>query len=321
MILADKIIRLRKKNGWSQEELAEKVNVSRQSVSKWESAQSIPELDKILQLGQLFGVTLDYLLKDYLENEEFSDLNHFSEIKRITIDEANEYIEYKRKESLLIALGVFLCIMSPAALIILSAAAFYRNLHLGFSILTGIIVLLLFVAAAVGIFTYCRFSNASFSYLSKDFETEYGVVGMVKEKDRKFTPFGIATNIIATCLCVVSPAPILVAAFFANGFVVCISVTATMAIIGVAVMLYITGTVRSRSMHRLIKVVEFSDDGRKKDTLNSKTSVVYWLIITAIYLIWSFATNDWSRTWTVWPVSGVLFPVFLIICNFIASKK
>lgn len=50
MIMADKIIRLRKKNGWSQEELADKLDVSRQAVSKWEAAQSVPNLDKILQL-------------------------------------------------------------------------------------------------------------------------------------------------------------------------------------------------------------------------------------------------------------------------------
>ena len=66
MILADKIIRLRKKNGWSQEELAEKMGVSRQAVSKWEGAQSVPDLGKILQLSTLFGVTTDYLLKDDL---------------------------------------------------------------------------------------------------------------------------------------------------------------------------------------------------------------------------------------------------------------
>ena len=57
MILADKIIRLRRKNGWSQEELAEKMNVSRQAVSKWESAQTVPDLEKILMLGALFGLS------------------------------------------------------------------------------------------------------------------------------------------------------------------------------------------------------------------------------------------------------------------------
>ena len=67
MILADKIMTLRKKTGWSQEELAAQLNVSRQSVSKWEGAQSIPDMDKVVQMSRLFGVTTDFLLKDELE--------------------------------------------------------------------------------------------------------------------------------------------------------------------------------------------------------------------------------------------------------------
>ena len=67
MIFADKLIALRKKAGWSQEELAQQLNVSRQSVSKWEGAQSVPALDKIVQLSRIFGVSTDYLL---LENGE-----------------------------------------------------------------------------------------------------------------------------------------------------------------------------------------------------------------------------------------------------------
>ena len=60
MILADKIIDLRKKNGWSQEELAELLDVSRQSVSKWESAQSVPDMQRIIRMSEIFGVTTDY---------------------------------------------------------------------------------------------------------------------------------------------------------------------------------------------------------------------------------------------------------------------
>ena len=62
MILAEKISEERKKNGWSQEELAEKLSVSRQSVSKWESGQSVPDLNRILEMARIFGVTTDYLL-------------------------------------------------------------------------------------------------------------------------------------------------------------------------------------------------------------------------------------------------------------------
>ena len=64
MIFADKLIDLRKKNGWSQEELAGQLGVSRQAVSKWEGAQSVPDLAKVIAMADLFGVTTDYLLKD-----------------------------------------------------------------------------------------------------------------------------------------------------------------------------------------------------------------------------------------------------------------
>lgn len=85
MILADKITELRKKRGWSQEELAEKVDVTRQSVSKWESAQSTPDLDKILKLAEIFEVTTDELLKaqQRLEDEKSSEKNDKNEKKKI----------------------------------------------------------------------------------------------------------------------------------------------------------------------------------------------------------------------------------------------
>lgn len=63
MNMADRIQALRKAKGISQEELADKLGISRQAVSKWESEQSIPELDKIIAISELFGVTTDYILK------------------------------------------------------------------------------------------------------------------------------------------------------------------------------------------------------------------------------------------------------------------
>lgn len=63
MSIADRIQSLRKEKGISQEELAEQVGVSRQAVSKWESEQSSPEVDKIILLSEYFGVTTDFLLK------------------------------------------------------------------------------------------------------------------------------------------------------------------------------------------------------------------------------------------------------------------
>lgn len=69
MILAEKITEERKKNGWSQEELAEKLGVSRQAVSKWESTGSVPDLQRVIQLAELFAVSTDYLLKDEMTSD------------------------------------------------------------------------------------------------------------------------------------------------------------------------------------------------------------------------------------------------------------
>ena len=125
MILADKIIDLRKKAGWSQEELADKLGVSRQSVSKWEGAQSIPDMNKILQLSELFGVSTDYLLKDSLEAPEPLAAPEDADSEGATfvsMEEANAFLSYKVESAPRIALGVLLCILSPIALILLGGA-------------------------------------------------------------------------------------------------------------------------------------------------------------------------------------------------------
>lgn len=70
MKLSDKIVKLRKSSGMSQEELAEKLQVSRQAISKWEGGSAMPDASNILQLSKLFGVTCDYLLNDSYESDD-----------------------------------------------------------------------------------------------------------------------------------------------------------------------------------------------------------------------------------------------------------
>ena len=93
MILADKIINLRKKAGWSQEELAEQLNVTRQSVSNWEGARAVPDMEKVVQMSRIFGVSTDYLLKDEIEEDNSEDnVQVISEqpLRKVTMEEASE---------------------------------------------------------------------------------------------------------------------------------------------------------------------------------------------------------------------------------------
>lgn len=132
MILADKITDLRKKNGWSQEELANRLGVSRQAVSKWESAGAIPDLDKIIKMSDLFSVSTDYLLKDSLENEEEitaipeRNVSGFyveeKNLRPISLEDANCYLGVVRNAASKIAFGVLLCILSAVPIMVLAVA-------------------------------------------------------------------------------------------------------------------------------------------------------------------------------------------------------
>ena len=81
MKLSDKIIQLRKAKGWSQEELAERLKVSRQAISRWEGATAQPDVANVLQLSKLFGVTTDYLL-----NDEYESDNDLPKVKQLNSD-------------------------------------------------------------------------------------------------------------------------------------------------------------------------------------------------------------------------------------------
>ena len=149
MILADKIIENRKKNGWSQEDLAERLGVSRQSVSKWEGAQAIPDMKKILQLAEVFNVSTDYLLKDEIEETAPSpvpvDSGLEETVRSVSMEEANAFLTYNEKAASTISTGVMLCILAPVFLILMASLAEAGKIGLSEdrAALCGVAVLLL----------------------------------------------------------------------------------------------------------------------------------------------------------------------------------
>ncbi len=220
MILADKITELRKKNGWSQEELAEKMDVSRQAVSKWESAQSVPDLNRVLQLSELFGVSTDYLLKDDLSDgsEDGSVLREDTgkPLRRVSIQQAQSFLQYRRKNAQRISFGVLLCILSPITLIVLAAGQEAGVVRLSEQQATGLGLLSLFllVGGAVALFVISGLSGKPFEFLSEEcFETEYGVSGIVREQREQHHGAFVAQLVAGITLCVLSCVPIFIAMF------------------------------------------------------------------------------------------------------------
>ena len=319
MILADKIINLRKREGWSQEQLAEKLGVSRQSISKWESAQSVPDMNKLLTLAQIFDVSTDYLLKDEMELEESAPGQNVTavsveageELTPVTMETAVAFLEQNEKSAFRIAVGVMLCILSPVTLILLAGAAEAGRISLtedqgGF---LGLIVLMLLVAAGVVLFILTGIQNSKYSYLrEKSLDTAYGITGMVKDRMQKYESTHTKDLVVGIVLCVISCIPIFAYGLIdeENDFLGCIGVTCLLILVAVGVYHIVKTSCIWGGFQVLL---EEGDYTRASKQVSQIVGGIYWSIVTAIYLLISFLTMRWEITWVIWPVAGIMYSV------------
>lgn len=332
MILADKIINLRKKNGWSQEELAEKLGVTRQSISKYEGAQSIPDLDKILKLSEIFGVTTDYLIKDELEEEEYApsqmqenESESDRSVHKVTMEMANEYLQIIDWSAGKTAFATMLCILSPIVLLMLGAMSEMPNYHISENAAAGIgiCVLIVLIAIAVTIFILCGMKTKKYEFMEKeDIETVYGVSGMVKEKRDAYHSMYVTQLVIGIACCICSVIPLFgTLAVSESDFYMVSAVCMLLALVAIGTYFIVRSAAKMNAMNQLLEEEDYTRQKKHENKKMSGPVMVYWLIATAIYLAWSFTTNDWDRTWIIWPVVGVLFPAFYAIVNGIRKKS
>lgn len=317
MILADKIIEERKKNGWSQEELANKLGVSRQAVSKWESSGSIPDLQRILQMSELFGVTTDYLLKDEIEEEPLNEYTETNTIK-VSMEEANQYLDMKSKGSRIVANATSLCVLSPVPLIVLGTMTEDHTL-VGFSL----VFLLVLVAIAVYLFVNYGIRDASMQHLEKEsFETEYGVSGMVRERRKQYEPAFTRNIAIGVVLCILSVIPAIMAGVMeADDSTSGISVGILFIIVSIGVNILIRAGMIKSSYDTLLQEGEYTKEEKHLKKKTDDFSGAYWCFVVATYLGWSFWTNNWKMTWIIWPVAGVLYAAVLGIVKMIIDNR
>ncbi|MDO4324297.1 MAG: helix-turn-helix transcriptional regulator [Lachnospiraceae bacterium] len=311
MILSEKILTLRKKNGWSQEELAEKLNVTRQSISKWESAASIPDINKILELSRIFDVTTDYLLKDDMEDPEYSAYQEVSSAPRVSVQEANEYLSCMKQSGRRTGIGTMLCILSPTPLLLLAGISEFGTTSVSEDMAGGIgvILLLLIVSAAVALFIYDEAHTKRFKYLKNfDFELEYGVSGIIREKRNAFEDRHTRSTIIGTVLCILCAVPLLIAGFSGAPEQICILMLLLLfCIVSIAMYLFITADAVKNSFDLLLMEGSFDPEELAKNSRVKKFSRFYWPIVSAVYLGWSLPTRQWRITWIVWPIAGLVY--------------
>ncbi len=378
MLLSEKIMSLRKRNGWSQEELAQRLGVSRQSVSKWESMASMPDIQKIMAMSELFGVSTDYLLKDELEElpataiaadyvassvqdgssdpaagstvgsttdstdggtvgESSTDNASTSKTVApklsVSLDTATEYLDAIARTSRPTAGAITLFILGPALLVSLATysedALYFDPMHISPDAMgiAGICIMMLFIAAGVGLLILQDMKLAKFKQLKEaSLELQYGVEAAVRRRAESTESLRYVQQAAGVCLTILSAIPFLIASYYGTGltFALGFFVAAILVSFGVYLLVY-SGILRD-GYRVLLQEGDFSHD-EKSNKRDSKSAALkyrpiaraYFGTITLLYVGYSFITKDWKSSWIIWPVSALLYHIIISILN--ALKK
>lgn len=325
MILAEKIVRLRKQVGWSQEELAEKMNISRQSVSKWESTNSIPDLNKIIMLAEIFDVSTDFLLKD--ENEVFDSRYESKEPDtiQISLERAAKYIESKVEVSALITKGVMLCVCSVIPLFFFLAMAETNRLNLTGNIAAAIGVVSILVMVSIGISFFIKTNQYESDIAVIDneaFDLAYGVHGVFKEKLQKFRVTYNRRLSVGIFIFIISFVPLMFVSMFSSGSEIILMMLIVL-ILMIATGIYIVAPVSAKydAYNNILKDSCLETAKSKRTKRAEKLAAFYWPLLTAIFLGWSLWTMDWGVTWIVWPVGAVLFAALVGLMELLDKEE
>jgi len=326
MTIADKIIALRKKRGWFQKELAEILDVSRQSISKWESGQAIPDMNRVIRMSEIFGVTTDYLLKDNLESPEFTENSHtVVGARSVSIEEALAFLSGRNLFSGRLALGVLMCIVSPVALILLEDLRQGGRILLARNTVVGIgwTLLILLVSGAVSLFVISRIRNQKYACLKTEpIETDYGVTGICTGRRERYKSTYIFFLVLGIVLIVLSAIPVFVAlTLFGNDvFSMPVANCIMLILIATGIFMIIRVNIVWGTFQILLEEGNYTRDNKESEKKAAPVETIYWLAVIVIFLAYSLITGNWARSWIIWPVAGIGYGIIHAVFRVLHRK-
>lgn len=311
---------LRKDNGYSQEELASLIGVSRQSVSKWELNDSVPDLDKVVRISELFDVSTDELLRDEYK------IRSSSEARRMSDEDVEKFLSVTAENAPLKTLAVILCILSPVSLIIFGGEYEYGFFHQIFhneeqAGAAGMAVLFLFIAAGVGLFIYTGSRSSRYEWIEKNaVSVSQNMRRLIEQKKEQSSKIHAVLITAGVCLILMGLIPFFLlyslaeaAAPFGLGIML------SMIALGVGLM-----TFASQNYDAYQQLLQEGDYTLAKKNIKKKYSWVpgvYWLSVTALFLAVSLIFNCWDYSWIIMAAGGLLYAALTIFLNRKAEQE
>lgn len=286
---------LRKKHDLSQEQLAEKLEVSRQAVSKWENGSSYPEMDKLIMLSELFNIDIDMLIKGNLDTENNED-------------DRELYEKMYNKFTKMITLGVVLILLGVT--FVASFEETYANNIKAFPV----IVLLTLIAISVFLFVYYGISWGNFTEEHPYFEDFY-----TKDEKRRFNKLfagmislGVFLIIFGIIVVVLGEEVLQLGEDYPP------IITAFLLLVTIAVGIFVYFGMQKAKYNISEYNKEYNKENEshelsKKEIFSDKIQAIIMLIATIIFLLIGFIFGLWHPGWVVFPIGGILCGIVSII--------
>ena len=255
--------------------------------------------------------------EELLESLAYDQETDLREHSIHSLSEARHLIGSYDFEANKIGLGVFLILLGAGLIATLETF----NLA-GF----GVMILLIFVAIAVGMFIHAGLSlealeksiqstNNAFYLTDDDYEMVEEQYNLFQEESRFRIPVGVM-------LCIVSVIPIVFFGILENELLVQrYGVILLVIAVGVGVFQFIKYGMNETAFEKVLNLGEYSIEERQIQQKLEPFSGVYWMVITVIYLAWSFLSMAWHFTWIIWPIAGALWALITLIVKMMNSRE
>ena len=178
------------------------------------------------------------------------------------------------------------------------------------------------IALAVMTFIASGLKLKPYEFMEKELlELEYGIAGIAEKKKADYSNSHKLSIAMGVGFCILSVVPLMIAvAFTEQDHVMVTMVGLLLILVAIGVFLIVRTVIVMETYDHLLEEGDYTRDKKTEAKKNDNLSTAYWCCILAIYLLWSFLSEDWQITWIVWPVAGVLFGGVCAVANMIRKN-
>lgn len=290
MSFGEKLQQLRKEKGLSQEDLAHQLNISRQAVSKWESQNGYPEIEKMILISDLFQVSLDYLMKEDYEEHENETISSF---RLMTQQNIKDYLHFKKSFALGISCSVLLMIIG-LFIAVLCADTSYQSIGVfGFLIMVGIGVFFIIMTTLL--------KESKFKIEREEIKIAFNDLQNLQEQYQHFHKYftlaiagGVLLIIVSlACIALLHETYSQYENILGAQFLLCI---------GIAVFLFIYFGILKDAYQFLIHNKAYIKAKKKEQQIENIYAFTMPLA-AVLYMIMGFTHNWWHPGWVIFPLA------------------